>query len=455
VKPRTLHHIATRVFNTPLAIQPSKLETIIAVIGSRLPDAFRADSDDTTDGDPVDVRETAEAIPLEVAGKVAVIPVHGTLVQRCLGLDALSGMTSYQELGCMLQSALDDGTVDAILLDVDSPGGECNGLFEFAERVYEGREIKPIVAISNEQAFSAAYAIASAASKVYVTKTSNVGSIGVIATHVDQSKADEKAGLKYTHIFAGKKKADFSSHKPLSQRASSELQTDVDALYQIFVSTVARNRGISSSAVSGTEAGLYMGKSAVIAGLADEVISLSDLSGKIQESITMKTKGPKAEASANAATEVPASQAGQEAAFDDKETEDGEDDGEEDEDPKAKKKGATEDAASASGAAAPVVAAAVAAAAPALDANALLARSAEISSMCTAAGAPQLAAEYIKNGLTVEQAKAKLFDKLSAGSLQLVNAVDSNSTARSESEELLVNAMRAHEKANEDRKARR
>lgn len=448
MKPRTLHHIATRVFNTPLAIAPQKLETIISVIGTRLPEAFRADSDDTSDGEPIDIREQAEAEPLNLEGTVAVIPVHGTLVQRNLGLDALSGMTSYQELGARLQAALEDGSVDAILLDVDSPGGECNGLFEFAERIYEGRNVKPIVAISNEQAFSAAYAIASAASKVYVTKTSNVGSIGVIATHVDQSKADEKAGLKYTHIFAGKKKADFSSHKPLSQRASTELQADVDALYQIFVSTVARNRGISSSAVSGTEAGLYMGKSAVVAGLADEVISLSELSGKIQESITMKTKGPKAEAKADAATEVPASQAGASAAFDD-EDEDEED--EEEEEPKAKKKGEGDDAASAAGAAAVVPAAA----APVLDANALLARSAEISSMCTAAGAPALAAEFIKSGKSVEQAKAALFDKLASGTLSLVNAVDTNSTARSESEELLVNAMKAHVKSEEDRKARR
>lgn len=444
MKARTLHHIATRVFGTPLAIAPQKLETIIAVIGSRLPEAFRADAPDDSPDEPYDIRENAEADPIEVGGRVAVIPVHGTLVQRCIGLDALSGMTSYQELGCMLKAALEDGSVDAILLDVDSPGGEVNGLAEFAERIYEGRQVKPIVALANEQAFSAAYWIASAADRLYMTKTANVGSIGVIATHVDQSGADQKAGLKYTHIFAGKKKADFSSHKPLSQRASTELQADVDALYQVFVSTVARNRGISSSVVSGTEAGLYMGKSAVVAGLADEIISLSDLSGKIQESINMKTKGPQAQASANAATEVPGSQAAAAAAADDYSDEEPTDE----EDPK--KEAPKDDAPAAAVALVPT--AAVAPAAAALDTEALLARSAEISNMCTVAGAPQLAAEFIKSGRTIEQAKAALFDKLSAGTLQLVNAVDTNSTARGESEELLVNAMRSHVKTEEDRR---
>lgn len=450
MKPHTLHYIATRVFDTPLAIHPGKLETILSVIGPRLPDAFKADMAAYSDDKPVEQYNTAK--PVEVNGNVAVIPIHGTLVHRCLGIDALSGMTSYQELTNAFNAAVEDRSVDAILLDIDSPGGEVNGLAEFAERIYEARGVKPIIALANEQAFSAAYWIGSAAEKLYVTRTAGVGSIGVIATHVDQTKADEKAGLKYTHVIAGKKKANYSSHRPLSREAFEELQAEVDAFYGIFVSTVSRNRSISPDKVRGTEAGLFMGKSAVVAGLADEVISLSELSEKIQESISMKTKAtqPGAPAADAQKPQLEGKAINPEDEGEDKEDLEEEAAVEDEEEEKEEEAKATP------AAPAPAEAAAAKAAPKANDTQAVLSAAAEISNMCTIVGAPQLAADFIKQGLSVEAAKAKLFDKLAAGQATIINAVDAAKVEGGESEDLLASAMRAHVKNEEERrKARR
>mgnify|MGYP000747584119 CR=1 FL=1 len=122
------------------------------------------------------------------------IPIHGSLVKRSLGMEAASGLTSYGEIAAMLDSALADPQVSGILLDIDSPGGEASGSFELARRVREVAAVKPVWAVANDAAYSAAYAIAASAQRLFVTETGGVGSIGVIALHVDQSVKDAKDG---------------------------------------------------------------------------------------------------------------------------------------------------------------------------------------------------------------------------------------------------------------------
>jgi signal peptide peptidase SppA len=179
-------------------------------------------------------------------------------------------MTSYDDIEDAINVALEDSEANSILLDIDSPGGEVSGLFDMVDFIYESRGIKPIYAIANDHAFSAAYAIASAASKIFVNRTSGVGSIGVIATHVDISEMDKKDGIKYTTIFAGDKKNDLSPHEPLSDEATADLQKEVDRLYKMFVDLVARNRNISTAQIKATQAALYHGADSISLGLADE-----------------------------------------------------------------------------------------------------------------------------------------------------------------------------------------
>jgi signal peptide peptidase SppA len=171
---------------------------------------------------------------------ISIIPIQGLLTRQS-GSDFF-GTTSYEEIHELISNAIEDSAVNSILLDIDSPGGEVSGLFDLVDFIYESREVKPIYAIANDHAFSAAYAIASAASKIFVNRTSGVGSIGVIATHADISEYDKKEGIKYTTIFAGNKKNDLSPHEPISDDTVSDLQKEVDRLYKMFVATVARNR---------------------------------------------------------------------------------------------------------------------------------------------------------------------------------------------------------------------
>jgi signal peptide peptidase SppA len=263
-----LVHLASRIVGTPLLIARSKLDVILSVLGPRigLPDIDAAV--------PLPAPKTSTGA--EQTG-IAIIPVYGTLVRRALGLEAASGLTSYGEIAARLDAALADPQVSGILLDLDSPGGEAGGVFELAERIRAANAIKPVWAHANDSAYSAAYAIAAAASRLTLSQTAGVGSIGVIALHVDQSIKDAKDGMAYTAIYAGHHKNDFSPHAPLSPQAASTLQSEVDRLYGIFVSQVAQMRGLDSDAVRATEAGLLFGEAAVTAGLADAVMGFDQV----------------------------------------------------------------------------------------------------------------------------------------------------------------------------------
>lgn len=283
-----LPHLASRIFGTPLLVHRAKLDVILSAIGPRL----GIDNPIPADATALLAAAPAPRPNMQGAVGIAVIPIHGTLVKRTLGLEAASGLTSYQDISVMLDAALADPSVTGILLDVDSPGGEASGSFELARRVRGAAAVKPIWAVANDAAFSAAYAIASSTERIVVTETGGVGSIGVIALHIDQSVKDANDGYRYTAITAGRHKNDFSPHEPLTDTAKSELQTEVDRLYDIFVSHVAAMRGLPEMAVRATEAALYFGPNATAAGLADAVGTLE--ATLTEFSIYLSSRGRKA-----------------------------------------------------------------------------------------------------------------------------------------------------------------
>ncbi|GHT97238.1 hypothetical protein FACS1894126_0920 [Alphaproteobacteria bacterium] len=238
-----------KMLNKPLLINPQSLEMISSM------EWFPAEKE----------------IAYNIHSGIAIIPIHGLLTKNCQFDSHFFVTTSYNEIHELVATALEDSKVNSILLDIDSPGGEVGGLFDLVDFIYESREAKPIYAFANDHAFSAAYAIASAASKIFVNRTSGIGSIGVIATHLDISEYDKKEGIKYTTIFAGDKKNDLSPHQPLSDDAISDLQKEVNRLYGMFVAVVARNRNVSSAQVKATQAATYFGTDSLSFGLADEV----------------------------------------------------------------------------------------------------------------------------------------------------------------------------------------
>lgn len=277
--------IAERVFNTPLLISEEKLNVLLHVLGPRF-DLY-LENLPKIEGRELTAAERSQA-GYVVRNGTAIIPISGTLVHRGGYLGALSGLTSYESLRQSFDLALEDDQVRKIIFDVDSPGGEVTGCFDLADHLYQNRGKKPMTAVVNESCYSAAYALASAADKIILPRTGGAGSIGVILCHVDQSAFNEKTGLTVTHIFAGKHKADFSPHHPLSEEAKTRLQGMVNETYQLFVSTVARNRRMSAEAVRKTEASIFVGSKAVAAGLADEVMAVeSCLNGSVSTATAM------------------------------------------------------------------------------------------------------------------------------------------------------------------------
>ena len=234
--------------------------------------------------------KTSTLTPKTSHQRIAVVPVLGPMVKRGSFLDSLFGFGNYEDVQARFDAAVADPSIDAILLEIDSPGGEAAGAFDLADRIFAARGTKPVWAMANDSAFSAAYAIGSAADKLFLTRTGGVGSIGVLAAHVDQSGYDEKQGVKVTTLFAGSRKNDFNAHEPLSEDAAGFLQAEVNRLYGLFVNTVSRNRSLSSDAIRATEAGLFFGDDAVKAGLADGVGTFESTVQSLANTLTPKPR---------------------------------------------------------------------------------------------------------------------------------------------------------------------
>lgn len=262
-------HIAERIFNRPLMISEPKLNVILHVFGQKSGLDFVGLP--STEMIEVSDRERRNAGYTAKNG-VGVIGVYGPLMHRVMAMDFPSGgPMTYADVRRAFDMALADDAVQGIVMDFGTPGGEVSGAFDLADHIYQSRGIKPITAVVNEEAFSAGYLLASAAEKIIIPRTGGVGSIGVIATHADLSRAEDMAGITVTHIYAGNRKADFSPHRPLSDDAQGVLQGMVNDTYKMFVDTVARNRGMKVADVRATEAGIFEGQKAIDMKLADEV----------------------------------------------------------------------------------------------------------------------------------------------------------------------------------------
>lgn len=209
----------------------------------------------------------------KVDGAVAVLPLYGVLTQR--GTEWWSD-TSTDRFGAVFDSAMRNPGIGAVVLDVDSPGGTVYGVRELGDRIYASRGVKPVVAVANSEAASAAYWVAAQAEQLAVTPSGAVGSIGVWAAHEDWSKFEENFGVKTTLVSAGKYKVEGHPYGPLDEEARAEMQRGVDQSYAAFVSAVSRGR---SSSVETVRSGFGQGRmvraqAAVDTGMADRVATL-------------------------------------------------------------------------------------------------------------------------------------------------------------------------------------
>jgi signal peptide peptidase SppA len=266
-------HIVRAVAETPWAILPSTLATIVDLV------QFRAEGGQLSQDE---IQERIGAGPARrggyTAGAVGVLPLYGVIMPRATLMSEISGGTSLQSFCTGLRELLANDQVGSLLIDVNSPGGSTDLIAETAAEIRAARGSKPIVAIANTTAASAAYWLASQADELVVTPSGSVGSIGVFGVHEDWSKFEESLGVKTTLISAGKYKTELNPHEPLTAEARQAAQGRVDEFYAMFVADVAKGRGASPDDVRGGfgEGRMVLAKSAVKAGMADRVATFDD-----------------------------------------------------------------------------------------------------------------------------------------------------------------------------------
>lgn len=247
------------ILTSPWAIVPEKLLEIQEIYFIHLR------------GERIDIKgiETRIGKPLkreeqnyETRNGVAIIPIDGPIAKRMNLLTEVSGGSSIELIERDFKEALEDPQAKSIILHIDSPGGSVDGVQEVANLIFDSRGKKPIVAFTDGMMGSAAYWIGSAAEKIYISADTNqIGSIGVVATHVDVSKAEEQMGYKTTEIVAGRYKRIASRHAPLSEEGKATLQEAVDYIYSVFVNDVAKFRGVPvEKALKMADGKVFIGK---------------------------------------------------------------------------------------------------------------------------------------------------------------------------------------------------
>jgi signal peptide peptidase SppA len=235
-----------------------------------------------------------ESPPYSREGGVAVIPICGPILNRPTWITEILGYPSYHGLSAALRAAIADPAVRGVVLDIDSGGGEFAGAIELAAEVRRLSATKPIVALADNVAASAAYIIAAAATRVIVAPSATVGSIGVVWVHMDRSAALAKGGLKPTFIHAGARKVDGNSMQPLAPDAEKAIRAQLGEAHELMLQSIGAHRpALGASGARATEAGLYMGQKAVDARLADAV-------GTRETAINYASTGPRPGASAAA-----------------------------------------------------------------------------------------------------------------------------------------------------------
>lgn len=277
--------VSSRLFNSPLMLRPEKAEMLCAALVDRM-GIQKLDRIDGTSLSASQLRQMAwdddgyyrkpktARDMYSVEHRVATISVDGTLVHKLGGVEPYSGMIGYDALDRIITDAQDNKEVGAILLDIDSPGGEVAGCFDFCrklKRMGKSGGGKPIIAFANEMACSAAYAIASACDAVMTTQTGQVASIGVWTMQVDMTKGLSKNGVEVTMIRAGERKARGGAYEAPDDETFAKLQGWVNETWDIFATLVSDNRPISKSAVMALEGDWFTGKAALDLGLVDAV----------------------------------------------------------------------------------------------------------------------------------------------------------------------------------------
>lgn len=281
-------HILSAVYSTPWAITDTAWSAMTAVLerwalGIRL-DAAGIEA--AIGNAPAEAAQRRAAAVSATGDGVQVIPIYGVMTHRAVNATQVSrSLTASEAVAAQVRAAAADPQVGTIVLDIDSPGGAVAGTAELADVVYQARAIKPVIAVANSEAASAAYWVASQASEIVVTPSGMVGSIGVRLPYTDESEADAKAGIRREYLSYGRFKSE-GMGGPLSAETRQYLQGMVDSYGNAFTRAVAKGRGLPVDVVRGEAFGegrMKLASDAVASGMADRIGTLDDVIAKARK----------------------------------------------------------------------------------------------------------------------------------------------------------------------------
>lgn len=262
------------LFNSNWAIYPPYYDGMLNTYENHMVRAEKVDFESL-----INKMQSADQKLFRKENGTAVIPIKGPLSKGSSLFSFYFDASSTKVIQAAIEAALNDSEINKIILDIDSPGGTVDGSFELADFINNAKREKPIIAFSDGMIASAAYLIAASADSISITgKTNQVGSIGVIARHVDFSEMDLKDGIKVSEFVTGKYKNLFSSTRPLEDFARDEIQKQIDFIFSIFIADIVdRRSNLNIEQIVGFEGNILIGPQSIEAGLVDNVSTLDSL----------------------------------------------------------------------------------------------------------------------------------------------------------------------------------
>lgn len=233
----------------------------------------------------------------DLVGNLAVITISGSLTSKNRPYNRMFGMVSYDEIRNAVFAATEHPEVAGIVLNMDTPGGQASGVSELSDFLTQvDAELKPIYTYAGTTMASGGYWLGSVGREIYASKLATVGSIGVITVHVSYEKMLKEDGIEVTVLRAGEFKALGSPYEKLDDKARTQIESQMNTIYDVFLETVAENRGTSVNALKETaaEGRVFIGADSVTVGLVDHITSfdaaINDISKKVKSSSTVPFK---------------------------------------------------------------------------------------------------------------------------------------------------------------------
>ena len=259
------------MFDGPWMIEPRAMENLIANMRAmdwdaalRIPGMEEKTTPDTDN-------------MYELHGDVALIRISGTLTPEESFFSRLfggPGIRSYAGIRQAVAAADNDPRVKKKVLSFRSPGGTVSGAFETVHFLAQSADKKPMFAYADGQMTSAALLLALPAKQISAPKTAQIGSIGVLLTHINEEKLNERIGITVTYLTAGKYKALGNPDEPLSDEAKAYFQDRLDKTYAFFVDEVAARRRLSpEQAYAASDGQIFLAEQARDAGLVDVIVN--------------------------------------------------------------------------------------------------------------------------------------------------------------------------------------